>query len=117
MSLKLTGKRLRALRKNKDLSQKELSEKLGISVASISHYENNDKKPKSELIIKLSNFYNVSADYILGLSDIKDNADYLLKQIQEKTKIKINIETGDFEVQGTEEFVKEQIKNLNKLRK
>ncbi|MFW5794904.1 MAG: hypothetical protein ACOCV1_05430 [Bacillota bacterium] len=35
----------------------------------------------------------------------------------EKSKIKINIETGEIEIEGTEEFVKEQINNIENIRK
>jgi len=50
-------------------SQKEVSEKTGLSQSSISLYISGKRKPASDAIIKIANFFNVSADYLLGISD------------------------------------------------
>lgn len=64
--------RIRELRKEKGLSQRELAKKVGVSFQSISFYENEDRVPKLETWIKLANFFNVPVSYIQGISDIKD---------------------------------------------
>lgn len=62
-------KRIRDLREDKDLSQSEVAELLSISQSTYSRYENGYLDIPSEALIKLALFYNVSADYILELSD------------------------------------------------
>ncbi|WP_131042614.1 helix-turn-helix domain-containing protein [Clostridioides difficile] len=63
--------RLRKLRDDMELSKKELGDILGISPESISQYENEELEMSLSILKKLSNFYNVSVDYILGLSNLK----------------------------------------------
>ena len=59
--------RIRDLREDKDLSQKQMSEVLNVSQATYSRYESGYLDIPSEVLIKLSRFYGVSVDYILGL--------------------------------------------------
>lgn len=63
------GKRIKKLRLNNDLEQKELSAKINISQASLSAYEKENKKPSFEVLDKLSDFFNVSTDYLLGKTE------------------------------------------------
>ena len=60
-------KRIRELREDHDRKQKEIADILNISQQQYSLYENGNRDIKTEQIIKLCLFYNVSADYILGL--------------------------------------------------
>jgi transcriptional regulator with XRE-family HTH domain len=62
----MIGDRLKELRSNIHKTQSEVAEDLGISRAVYSHFENNRNEPDSEMIVKLSNYYNVSTDYLLG---------------------------------------------------
>ena len=62
-------KRIRDLREDKDLSQKNLAEILNISQSTYSRYESGYLDVPSEVLIALSIFYGVSVDYILGLTD------------------------------------------------
>jgi len=63
------GNKLRALRLEKNLTQQKLAEKIGLVKGSISAYEQSAKYPSVEVLINLCKFFNVSADYLLGLSD------------------------------------------------
>ena len=63
------GDRLKALRLEKGITQQQLADKLGLVHASVSAYERNAKYPSVETLIKLCNFFCVSSDYLLGLSD------------------------------------------------
>lgn len=65
------GKRILNLRKNKDLSQKELAEQVGITEASLSRYENDLREPKAEIIAKIAEALECSTDYLLGLTNNK----------------------------------------------
>ena len=63
--------RLRALREDSDLSQKTIADYLGIGQTTYSQYELGKRSMPVEYIIRLCQFYNVSADYMLGLSNEK----------------------------------------------
>ena len=64
--------RLKDLREDKDLLQKEVAKKLGISQQYYSQYEMGKYTMPIELLIILSQEYNVSLDYLVGLSDKKN---------------------------------------------
>jgi len=61
--------RLRDLREDNDLTQRELAQKLHISQNTYSQYENGVRQLPIELLIAISNIYNVSTDYILCLTN------------------------------------------------
>ena len=63
--------KLRALREDKDLSQKQIADMLGVAQTTYSQYELYKRPMPIEYLIALCKFYNVSSDYILGLSDKK----------------------------------------------
>lgn len=52
-----------------DLTQDELVKKLGMHKTTYTNYEQGKREPPFDLIIKLAKFYNVSIDYIAGLTD------------------------------------------------
>lgn len=64
-----TGKIIKRLRTEKELTQKELADKLGVTRGSIGLYEQEKRSPDNEMLTKLANFFNVSTDYLLGLTD------------------------------------------------
>ena len=64
------GDRLKALRIDNDLTQEELAEKLHINRSTLSNYENLGREPSYILLIEISNYFNVSIDYLLGKTDI-----------------------------------------------
>ena len=63
--------RLKELREANRLSQVQLAKELNISKQSISNWENNNILPSIDVLIKVIQFFRVSADYILGLTDRK----------------------------------------------
>lgn len=65
-------KRLRELREAKGLTQLQLAENLEIGRVSVSNYENGDRTPDIDLIIKFADFFDVSTDYLLGRSEFKN---------------------------------------------
>lgn len=64
-------KRIRELREERDLKQRELAEILYCSQRVYSNYECGDLDIPTEILIKLASFYNTSVDYILELTDNK----------------------------------------------
>jgi transcriptional regulator with XRE-family HTH domain len=64
--------RIRNLREDSDLTQKEVAEYLFCDQSLYSKYERDVRDVPVEIIIKLARFYNTSTDYILGLTDNKN---------------------------------------------
>lgn len=64
-------KRIRDLREDKDLNQTEIAKMLGMSQTGYSKYETGENDIPTSVLIKLSEFYSVSIDYLLGLTDNK----------------------------------------------
>ena len=62
-------KRIRDLREDHDLTQKALSSILNCSQQVYSNYELGQRDIPTDILIRLSKFYEVSVDYILGLTD------------------------------------------------
>ena len=60
--------RIRDLREDRDLKQRQLAEYLNCSQQVYSNYELGQRDIPTDVLIKLSAFYNVSVDYILGLT-------------------------------------------------
>lgn len=64
------GKRMESIMKERGISRAKLNDATGISLQSISNYLNDKRKPDCEWIVKIAEALGVSADYLLGLSDI-----------------------------------------------
>ena len=61
--------RIKELRTSKNLTQKELAETLSISTVSVSSYETGAKTPSLDMVMNIAQRYNVSIDWLCGLSD------------------------------------------------
>ncbi len=61
--------RLRALREDHDLTQQTLADYLHIRQNTYSQYENGQRQPPLDILIKLAVYFDTSTDYILGLTD------------------------------------------------
>ncbi|MEK3740028.1 helix-turn-helix transcriptional regulator [Paenibacillus sp. FSL R5-0636] len=64
-----SGNRLRKLRKNEDLTMKEFGAKFSLAESTISGYENESRKPDLDTVNKFADYFNVSADYLMGRTD------------------------------------------------
>lgn len=60
------GDRIRRLREEKHLKQEQVAELLHVNRKAISHYENNNREPSFEILIKIANLFHVRTDYLLG---------------------------------------------------
>lgn len=63
--------RLRDLREDADMTQTQVGKILGLSAVAIGRYETEQRQLTPELIVKFCALYHVSADYLLGISDIR----------------------------------------------
>ncbi len=64
--------RLKDLREDSDIKQKDIADYLHIKQNTYSQYENGQRQLPIDILIKLAGYYDTSTDYILGLSDIKN---------------------------------------------
>ena len=63
------GKRLKELRLERGLSQKALAEQIGRGQSTINYWENDQKEPTISGLWKLCDYFDVSADYLIGRTD------------------------------------------------
>ena len=63
------GKRLKELRNEQKLSQTELAERLQTTQSTIGKYEREELQPNIDVIIQICLYFNITADYLLGLED------------------------------------------------
>lgn len=64
--------RLVLLRKEKGYNQNYLAMYMGVSQVSISNWERGLKEPNFQALIDLANLFDVSCDYLLGVSDVRN---------------------------------------------
>ena len=72
-----------ALRRARGLSQRRAAADLNISQALLSHYENGAREPGLDFVRRACGYYGVSADYLLGISDVPGSADKALQALAE----------------------------------
>ena len=65
-------RRLRDLREDHDLTQKQVAKTLSFTDSAYAKIERGDHALTADVLVTLSNFYDVSADYLLGLTDFPD---------------------------------------------
>ena len=63
--------RIRILREDHDLTQKQVAQMLGMSQTGYSKYETGENDIPTAVLIKLANFYQTTIDYLLGRTDKK----------------------------------------------
>ena len=74
INLELLSQRLLDTRKERNLTQSELSKDVGYHQRTYAHYENGSRIPTSFKVFYISLYYNISLDYLVGKSDIKEIA-------------------------------------------
>lgn len=68
----MKGNRIKKLREEKQMKQDELAKILSISPSAIGMYERDEREPNDEITLKLAEYFNVTTDYLLGKSDIRN---------------------------------------------
>ena len=66
----LLGKRLKELREERNLTQKQVANALKINSVTYLHYEKAQREPPLLLLAEMAAYFNVSVDYLLGLTDL-----------------------------------------------
>lgn len=83
--------RIKQLREENNWTQLELSQKMNCAMSSIAMYEKEERKPSLEVLVKLSEIFNCSIDYLLGKSNIRNHEEI------DTDKIKIGLSANDYE--------------------
>lgn len=78
--MKTIGERIRELRESKGLNAKDLCSFLDINPSTYSKLENDKKSIDVEELRKLTSFYSVSADYILGINNVQEDIVMYMKR-------------------------------------
>lgn len=65
----ILGTKLKGLRKERNLTQQKVALDIGLAQQSYSHYENGERLPELDTFLRLSNYYDVSMNYLLGIPE------------------------------------------------
>lgn len=81
------SQRLKELRKEKGLTQQGLADKLNKSKSTISSYESNRRTPDINVVRDIAEFFNVSADYLIGKSEIRNSNDKIKQALEDNPEL------------------------------
>ena len=79
--IKIYIKRIKDIREDRDITQKEIAEYLHITQQQYSLYENGKRTLPVDLLVQLSQYYDVSTDYLLGLTNEPKNKYNIKNQV------------------------------------
>ena len=89
----IIAERLASLRKEKNISQKEAAYKLGVSQALLSHYENGIRECRLDFVAKACDYYDVTADYLLGITENRRALDDIYTDTELSTDSRVKSKT------------------------
>lgn len=106
------GERLRDLREEKELTRADLAKKLNVSYSAVSKYETNVRFPDKEALTDLADFFDVSLDYLLCRSDIRETAEKILN----KSKARFLVSAPERAYNTDEDLTPEAIEEIEKFK-
>lgn len=83
--------RIKYLRENRSLTQKELADAIGISRSQLSHFELGIAAPNVDVLISLANYFHVSVDYLLGLTSLRTSRQSLERKIDRLSSKSVDV--------------------------
>lgn len=66
------GHKLKSLRAEKRLTQKQLADRIGLAVSAVSSYESGTRYPSYDVLVKLARIFHVTTDYLVGMTDARN---------------------------------------------
>ena len=66
------GEKLKSLRIEKKLTQKQVADRIGLAISAVSSYESGTRYPSYDVLVKLARIFHVSTDYLLGITDTRN---------------------------------------------
>ena len=92
------GEKLKSLRIEKKLTQKQVADRIGLAISAVSSYESGTRYPSYDVLVKLARIFHVSTDYLLGITNtrnidvtgLRDNEIELVSQLVDALRNKNN---------------------------
>ena len=92
------GEKLKSLRIEKNLTQKQVADRIGLAIRAVSSYESGTRYPSYDVLVKLARIFHVSTDYLLGITNtrnidvtgLRDNEIELVSQLVDMLRNKNN---------------------------
>jgi transcriptional regulator with XRE-family HTH domain len=106
------GERLRYLREEKEITRDVLAKKLNVSYSAVSKYETGVRFPDREALIKLADIFQVSLDYLLCRSEIRETAEKLM----EKSKKQFLVSSSEGTYSADEALSPEAMEEIEKFK-
>lgn len=106
----MLGETLKKLRLERDLTQAELAQTIGLARGTYTHYEHGTREPNIETLIKLAKYFDVSVDYLLGITTIRNAYDSTTWSFRDSEELK-NLTHDEFDAVV---YWINSIKNYNK---
>ncbi len=69
--------RIKLLRRENNWTQLDLAEKLNCAISSVAMYENDTRKPSLDVLVKLSEIFDCSIDFLIGKTDIRKSGEQI----------------------------------------
>lgn len=66
------GDKLKALRIEKKMTQKQVADRIGLAISAVSSYESGSRYPSYDVLLKLARIFHVSTDYLLGVTETRN---------------------------------------------
>ncbi|GAB2570873.1 helix-turn-helix domain-containing protein [Gracilibacillus alcaliphilus] len=110
--MNILGKRLKEARKSKAFTQMEVSKKLGISHGTLSGYERGYRDPDTDILNRLAQLYEVSADWLLGNETDEPDTFSPITEINRLLKEYDIKQSGFYEIDRWKAMGAEEIKEL-----
>lgn len=92
--------RLKQLREERKLTLRELADIIHIDKSSLSRFENGEREPRTSVILDIANFFNVSVDYLLGVSENRNPDKDVARQESLDNILQREMEGVDFALYG-----------------
>lgn len=106
------GERLKALREENNITREELANRLNVSYSAVSKYETNVRFPDKDTLIDLADFFEVSLDYLLCRSEIRETSEKLL----EESKARFLVSSPQNKYGANEDLSPEAIEEIEKFK-
>lgn len=99
---------LSALLEEKGITQRELAEKIEVTEVTISRYLSGERSPRIEIVSKMAEYFDVSVDYLLGVSDVRNSS-----SLQNEIDFHVGLSKSEESTLTDEE--KDEIRNFAKF--
>lgn len=83
----MLAKRLRELREENEYTQKDIADKIGLTKSAYGYYERGKSVPDAQTLVQLSKIFDVTTDYLLGLSEDKKPIEDITERLRKITSL------------------------------